>query len=104
MTDKLPMPIGDALRLLRTRIGLTQTAAARRPGAPDFRTLSHWETARKNPSFVKLHSYLEALGLDLRNLQEALDQIVGRPTPRVEDLATRIENLEHRVTELETHK
>lgn len=29
-------PIADALRLIRTRQGLTQTAASKRDGAPDF--------------------------------------------------------------------
>ncbi len=37
-------PIAEALRLLRTRRDLTQTAAGQLDDAPDFRTLSHWET------------------------------------------------------------
>ncbi len=67
----------DALRLIRTRKGLTQTAASKRPGAPDFRTLSHWETRRKVPSLRLLSGYLEALELDFSDLQEALDQVRG---------------------------
>ncbi len=50
--------IAEALRMLRTRQGLTQTAVAKREGAPDFRTLSHWENRRRQPGAVKLRSYL----------------------------------------------
>ena len=68
------LPIAKALRLIRTRKGLTQTAASKFPGAPDFRTLSHWETARKLPSLGLLFDYLKALGLNFTDLQNALDQ------------------------------
>ena len=51
----------EALRLLRTREGLTQTAASKREGAPDFRTLSQWETKRKKPSLVLLRRYLTTM-------------------------------------------
>ena len=42
--------IAAALRVLRTRLKLTQTAIGQLPGAPDFRTISHWECSRKFPS------------------------------------------------------
>ncbi len=42
------MQIAEALGLLRARQGLTQTAATRRAGVPDYRTLSHWEKDRKH--------------------------------------------------------
>ena len=94
MADKLP--IGEALRLLRTRKKLTQTAAGQLAGAPDFRTLSHWETRRKVPSFSLLTSYLAALGLNFHDLQDALDQVLGAPSPmseRVAALAAEVEQM-----------
>ncbi len=91
-------PIAQALRLIRSRLELTQTAASKLEGAPDFRTLSHWETARKTPSLRLLVPYLEALGLDLRDLQDALDQVRGEPSAatseRLAGLAARVSALE----------
>ncbi len=78
------MRIAEALRLLRTREGLTQTAASKRPEAPDFRTLSHWETRRKMPSLKLLDGYLRSLGRDFHDLQDALDQIEGKTPKRLE--------------------
>ena len=94
------MKIAEALRLLRTRQGLTQTAASKREGAPDFRTLSHWETRRKMPSLLLLHRYLTSLGLDFRDLQESLDQVEGNVPKRLQD---GLEKLEQRLGELERH-
>ncbi len=83
-TDLLPMseeekeeprPIAEALRLLRTRTGMTQTAASKREHAPDFRTLSHWETGRKMPSMKLLRGYLTSLDLDFHDLQDTLDLV-----------------------------
>ena len=85
------MMIGDALRLLRTRRSLTQTAAAKREGAPDFRTLSQWETRRKLPSMRLLTSYLDSLGCDLHDLQDALDQVNGVPPKRLKNALSRVE-------------
>ena len=85
------MRIAEALRLLRTREGLTQTAASKREGAPDFRTLSHWETRRKMPSLKLLSGYLRSLGLDFHDLQDALDQIEGK-TPKRLELADKLLN------------
>ncbi len=92
------LPIAKALRLIRTREGLTQTAASKLPGAPDFRTLSHWETRRKVPSLRLLNAYLTALDLDFCDLQKALDQVRGVESPslsrRLERLAARLDVLE----------
>ncbi len=99
------LPIADALRLIRTRVGLTQTAASKLAGAPDFRTLSHWETRRKLPSLRLLNGYLGALGLDFSDLQEALDQVEKRTPKRIRSGLERIERrlgeLEGRVQQLE---
>ncbi len=73
------MKIAEALRLLRSRLGLTQRAAADLEGAPDSRTLSQWETGRKTPSLTLLKRYLKTLGLDFNDLQEALDRADGKP-------------------------
>ena len=126
------MRIAEALRLLRTREGLTQTAASKREGAPDFRTLSHWETRRKMPSLKLLDGYMRSMGFDFHDLQDALDLIEGKTPKRleladkmlregVEELGTdpeflrqvsrslgdgvalRLETLERRVSELEAH-
>ncbi len=91
-------PIGEALRLIRIRQGLTQQAASRLEGAADFRTLSHWETGRKLPSLRLLVPYLKALGLDLVDLQAALDQVQGEPSTatseRLAGLAARVNAIE----------
>ncbi len=91
----------EALRLLRTRKGLTQTAASKREGAPDFRTLSQWETKRKLPSLKLLRAYLTSLDLDFYDLQHALDQVEDRVPRRVrddmEDLRQRLAALERRI-------
>ena len=99
------MQIADALRLMRNREGLTQTAACRRDGAPDVRTLSHWETGRKCPSFKLLDRYLASQGFDFRDLQDALDQVKGEP-PRnsrqaLRELEIGLGRLEERVRRLE---
>ncbi len=99
-------PIGEALRIIRTRQGLTQVAASKLRGAPDFRTLSHWETARKLPSLRLLMPYLHALGLDLIDLQAALDQVQGEPSrtataERLAGLAARVHSLEGLATTVE---
>ena len=99
------MQIAEALRLLRTREGLTQTAASKRKGAPDFRTLSHWETRRKRPSIKLLDSYLKSLGRDFHDLQEALDLVEGKSPRPVRDgldaLRSRMDDLEQRLKRIE---
>ena len=98
--NALESRLGVALRLLRSRQKLTQAAAARRDGAPNIGSLSHWENGRKVPTFKLLYSYLESLGLDLSDLQEALDRVNGVPSigRRAE-----IEKLKQRIEELERH-
>ncbi|MCP3963663.1 MAG: hypothetical protein GY719_37985, partial [bacterium] len=68
----------------------------------DFRTISHWETARKLPSLPLLARYLGALGLSFHDLQDALDQVRGWSSDqRVDELAGEVEGLAGRVDELE---
>ncbi len=90
--------IAEALRLLRTRMGLTQAAAAKLQGAPDCRTLSFWENRRRVPSLHLLRAYRTSLELDFRDLQDALDQVEGTAPKRLRaDLAS----LEQRIEQLE---
>ena len=95
-------PIAEALRLLRTRRDLTQKAAGQLAGSPDFRTLSHWETRRKLPSLRLLFGYLRALGLDLHDLQDALDQVGGEGTTvaRIDELVGQVDRLARAVEDL----
>ena len=97
----LETKLGVALRLLRSRQKLTQAAASRRDGAPNFASLSHWENGRKVPSLKLLYTYLQSLGLDLSDLQEALDRVAGVPPigrrEAIARLERRIEELERRV-------
>ncbi len=92
------MQIAEALRRLRADRGLSQVGAARRAGVPDFRTLSHWETDRKKPSLRLLHGYLQGLGLDFCDLQDALNA-VAKPSPT--GCRTELERLRQRVEEIE---
>ena len=88
--------IADALRLLRTNQGLSQTAASKLEGAPDYRTLSHWETRRKLPGMRLLTGYLDALGLDFHDLQDALDaisKVPGSTVGRINELAGQVDRL-----------
>ncbi|MEM7350404.1 MAG: helix-turn-helix transcriptional regulator [Acidobacteriota bacterium] len=95
--DEPGISIGQALRLLRQRVGISQTEAARR-GGPDFRTISHWETGRKHPSLRLLLRYLTTLEFSLHDLQDALDQLAERP---IGDLQERLTDIEKRVGILE---
>ncbi len=95
------MQIGEALRHLRTSQDLTQIDAVRRAGVPDWRTLSHWEGDRKTPSLKLLFSYLQGLGLDFCDLQDALN-VVAEPTPtgcrmELKRLRRRVEALERQL-------
>ncbi len=89
--------LGAALRELRKASGIkTQTAASQRPGAPDFRTLSHWETGRKDPSLPLLMGYLAALGFDFYDLQDAIDQVDeadGSAESRLRELGGQVDRL-----------
>ncbi len=90
------LPIGQALRLLRIGLEITQTNAGKRGGA-DFRTISHWETGRKMPSLRLLVKYLKSLGLDLHDLQTAIDQLINAPRR----LVGRLDKIEQRLGKLE---
>ena len=90
------LPIGQALRLLRARVGITQSEVPAR-GGPDHRTISHWETDRKQPSLKLLAQYLAALGYDFHDLQNAFDQLENRQG----SLHRRLVDIELRLSALE---
>ncbi len=97
--------VAEALRLLRTRRGLTQAAASQLEGAPNVRTVCHWETGRKIPSLKFLIPYLGSLGLDLVDLQDALDE-VRAPYPAgcragLDELEQRVAEMERRLSRVE---
>ncbi len=92
------MQIAEALSLLRAKLGLTQTAATRQAGVPDYRTLSHWEKDRKHPRLELLYGYLKGLGLDFCDLQDALNEVES-PSPT--GCRAGLERLERRVAVLE---
>ena len=98
MTESELGPIAAALRFLRRRKQLTQKAAAQLNGAPDHRTLSHWECRRKVPSLRLLTRYLGALSLDFRALQDAIDEVNGTRAATVDE---RLVALEKRMSNLE---
>jgi len=89
-------PIARALRLLREEQGLTQTELGQR-GGPDFRTISHWETGRKMPSFPLLIRYLSVLDRNLHDLQDVADQLAGLPG----NLSRRVSEVERRLDAVE---
>ncbi len=95
------LPIAEALRLIRKHLGSTQTVATRGAGAPDFRTLSHWETGRKMPSLRLLYRYLRSLGLNFRDLQDALDLVRGETPKQRTGQSKIIDEQERRLLQLD---
>ncbi len=71
------------LRSLRTRTGRTQVDVAAAAGVPQA-NLSRWESGKVRPSLESLVAVLNALSLDFRDLQEALDEAAGREAARRE--------------------
>lgn len=74
------MPLQDdlpsALRALRTRAGLAQ-GDLRGRGGPPLSTVSKLEAGVRPPDFRTVATYLDALGLDLRDLADALAEQRG---------------------------
>jgi transcriptional regulator with XRE-family HTH domain len=69
-----PQRLGQALRFLRDRQNLTQVAVANRARLTKA-MLSCYETGVQFPSLQSLAATLGALGANLHDLQEALDQV-----------------------------
>ncbi len=77
-TDYSGLGLGEALLLIRKQAGLTISEAASREGSPSRRTLSAWEACRELPDLVSIEDYLEALGLGVKDLLAALEEVEER--------------------------
>ncbi|RMH20888.1 MAG: XRE family transcriptional regulator [Acidobacteria bacterium] len=64
------------LRGLRVRSGRTQVEVAAKAGVPQA-NLSRWESGKVRPSLESLVAVLTALGIDFRDLQDALEEMAG---------------------------
>ncbi len=96
------MEICEALRLLRSQLDLSQTDAAKLEGAPHTRALSRWENGHRMPSMPLLREYLDGLGLDCCDFQDALNEVVGPAPTGCRAKIERLEQqLEQRLGEME---
>lgn len=92
----LKAALPDALRLLMARHGLESLRAASRyigertGSSLTPMTLSLWTRGEGVPSFDSLVDFLVALGLDLRDLASALDEVVSRTQVETDQLALTI--------------
>jgi transcriptional regulator with XRE-family HTH domain len=77
-----------ALKRLRESTGLRQIDVFRRSGLSKA-MLSSYESGKALPSIISLSAYLGAIGRDLSDLQEVLDEIGGVPLPTSEVLDAR---------------
>jgi transcriptional regulator with XRE-family HTH domain len=73
--------VGKALRLIRERQGLSQKDLAAKAGITSA-MLSNYETGEKKPSIDSLGKVVEALGLYMGKLDDALDMVNDRPLKR----------------------
>jgi transcriptional regulator with XRE-family HTH domain len=73
--------IGKALRLLREKQGKSQKDLAQSAGITSA-MLSNYETGEKQPSLDSLGKVLDALGLYLGKIDDALDMVNDRPPRR----------------------
>ncbi|MEM9290424.1 MAG: helix-turn-helix transcriptional regulator [Acidobacteriota bacterium] len=71
---------GTALRLLRTKAGLTQREVQARTGIRS-RTLSSYETGQRLPPMASFMSLLDGLGYGLLDFAAALRFAAGDPRP-----------------------
>lgn len=69
-----------ALRLLRRRDGRSQVEVAEAAGI-SAAMLSNYEKGTKTPTMASLGKILDALGVPLQRLEEALDLVNDRPLP-----------------------
>jgi transcriptional regulator with XRE-family HTH domain len=84
--DVLLVP--QALKRVRQATGLRQIDVSARSGLSKA-MVSAYEGGKALPSLPSLSAYLGAIGRDLKDLQEALDDIRGFPIHRAEDVDAR---------------
>jgi transcriptional regulator with XRE-family HTH domain len=90
--------IPAALRRVREGAGLRQVDVVHRTGMSKA-MVSSFESGRALPSLPSLASYLCAIGRDLSDLQEALDQMGPSPKVASGDLPTHVRALLRAVRE-----
>ena len=77
------LPLGEALRVLRSRHHLRQYQLAAKAKVTKA-MLSSFETGKTRPSLGSLLSIVFAMGSDLCELQEVLDILTGKRVPQEE--------------------
>lgn len=83
--DQMVKLIPAALKRVRQSTGLRQLDVANRSGMSKA-MVSSYETGKALPSLVSLSAYLGAIGRDLSDLQEAVDELGGSPKLRSNDI------------------
>ncbi len=74
------MRVAEALKALRDSIGMTRAeAAALSDAAPAAEVLERWESGEEAPDVMSLNAYLEVLGFDFHDLQNALEGLDAGP-------------------------
>ncbi len=77
------LPLGEALRVLRSRHQLRQYQLAAKAKITKA-MLSSFETGKTRPSLGSLLSIVFGMGSDLTELQEVLDVLTGKRVPQEE--------------------
>ena len=78
----------EALRRVRRATSLRQIDVSVRSGLSKA-MVSAYEGGKALPSLLSLWAYLDAIGRDLADLQEALDELGGLPKRRTADMEAR---------------
>ncbi len=74
------MRVAEALKALRDSIKMTRAeASALADTAPSAEVLERWESGEETPDVMSLNAYLEVLGYDFHDLQNALEGIDASP-------------------------
>lgn len=85
-----------ALRRVRQETGLRQIDVSTKSGLSKA-MVSAYEGGKALPSLPSLLAYLDAIGRDLADLQEALNDLAGLPKRRSEDVEARERAVGHAV-------
>jgi transcriptional regulator with XRE-family HTH domain len=80
--------VPQALKRVRQATGMRQIDVSARSGLSKA-MVSAYEGGKALPSLRSLSAYLGAIGRDLKDLQEALDDIRGFPVHRADDVDAR---------------
>jgi transcriptional regulator with XRE-family HTH domain len=91
----LPKEVGERLRLLRERAGLSQEAVAaliglEGPGGKSYVCQVERGYLKTGPGFVRLLDYLRACGCGIESLQDILERHTSRETVTEEQASTQL--------------